>query len=125
MKKLKYSEAEKMLMEFLGEKYPEFIKHPEVRAIVSHFLQSPQIRPPFMSREIHEDSLGFVAQVLCKKSKEWRDLPYIDYLNAVDSILEKRSDTTSLQEELSFIADFQEMNIHPNETADEVLKGRK
>ncbi|HBC86773.1 MAG TPA: hypothetical protein DCZ94_07460 [Lentisphaeria bacterium] len=58
MKKLRYAEAEKMLMDYLGQKYPEFIKHPEIKAIVSHFLRNPQIRPPFMSREIYENSLS-------------------------------------------------------------------
>ena len=64
MKKLKHSEAEKILMEYLGQKYPEFIKHPEIKAIVSHFLQSPQTRPPFMSKEIYRKSIDLFAKFL-------------------------------------------------------------
>jgi hypothetical protein len=62
MKKLKHSEAEKMLMEYLERKHSEFIKHREIKAIVSHFLQSPQICPPFMSKEIHNESLDLFAR---------------------------------------------------------------
>jgi hypothetical protein len=71
MKKLKYSEAENLLMEYLDQKYPEFINHPEIKAIISHFLQNPQICPPFMRKEVYKDSLIFVSQVFCKKSKKW------------------------------------------------------
>jgi len=62
MRKLKHSEAEKMLMECLGQKYPEFIKHPEIKAIVSHFLQSPQICPTFMNKEIYRKSIDLFAK---------------------------------------------------------------
>lgn len=125
MKKMKYSEALKLLTEFLQKKYPEFSKHPEFMACVTHFLQNPQIRPPFMNEEMHEDSLEFVSRMFCKNINKWFEQPYIEYLNAVDNVLEKRSGTTSLQEELSFIAESQEMNLRPNETAKEILEGRK
>ena len=62
MKKLKYSEAEKMLMDYLTTKYPEVIKHPEIKAIVSHFLQTPQVCPPFMSKENYRESLDLFAK---------------------------------------------------------------
>jgi len=62
VKKLKYNEAEKILMDYLGQKYPEFIKHPEIKAIVSHFLQSPQVRPPFMSKEIYKESINLFVE---------------------------------------------------------------
>lgn len=58
MKKMKYSEALKLLTGFLQKEYPEFSKHPEFMACVTHFLQNPQIRPKFMSKEIHKKSLG-------------------------------------------------------------------
>ena len=56
MRKMKYSEALKLLTEFLQKEYPEFSKHHEFMACVTHFLQSPQIRPPFMSEEIFKNS---------------------------------------------------------------------
>lgn len=69
MKKLKHSEAEKILMEYLGQKYPEFIKQPEIKAILSHFLQSPQIRPPFMSEEIYKESRNSLENYILGKYK--------------------------------------------------------
>ena len=50
MRKMKYSEALKLLTDFLQKEYPEFSNHHEFMACVTHFLQSPQIRPPFMSK---------------------------------------------------------------------------
>ncbi|MFA6293965.1 MAG: hypothetical protein WC637_19410 [Victivallales bacterium] len=62
MKKMKYSEALKLLTEFLQKEYPEFSKHPEFMACVTHFLQSPHIRPPFMSEEIFKKSRSLLMR---------------------------------------------------------------
>ncbi len=69
MKKLKHSKAKKMLMEYFGHKYPGFIKHPEIRAIVSHFLQNPQICPPFMSKVIYKESRNSLENYILGKYK--------------------------------------------------------
>ena len=59
MRKMKYSEALKLLTEFLQKEYPEFSKHPEFMACVTHFLQTPQICPPFMSKGIYKEQKAF------------------------------------------------------------------
>ena len=61
MKRMKYSEAINLLVEFLKKEHPDFSKHPEFMAIVTHFLQNPQICPPFMSKEIYKESRNLLA----------------------------------------------------------------
>ncbi len=58
MKKMEYHKALKILVEFLQKEYPDFSKHPEFMACVTHFLQTPQICPPCMSKEIYQKSIG-------------------------------------------------------------------
>lgn len=58
MKRMIYSEAINLLVEFLKKEYPDFSKHPDFMAVVTHFLQNPKICPPFMSKDIYEDLRG-------------------------------------------------------------------
>jgi hypothetical protein len=66
MKRMKYSDAINLLVEFLKKEYPEFSNHPEFMAIVTHFLHNPQIRPPLMSEEIYDDSRGLFKKYFTK-----------------------------------------------------------
>jgi len=56
---------------------------------------------------------------------DWFDIPYIDYLNAVDDVLETITGTPSHQKELEIIASAQESNQSPEETAEDIINGRK
>jgi hypothetical protein len=52
----------------------------------------------------------------------WEDIPYGDYLNAVDDQLESLIGRTSIQSELTFIADMQEALELPLETTWAIAK---
>lgn len=52
---------------------------------------------------------------------DWEDVPYGDYLNAVDDVLESRHGRTSTQEELAYIAECQEATCPPSECAPSVM----
>jgi len=52
--------------------------------------------------------------------KDWGNAPYIDYLNAVDELLEKQYGITSEQTNLALIAGCQETNYTPEACVDEI-----
>jgi len=52
---------------------------------------------------------------------KWEDIPYGDYLNAVDDLLESKIGRTSTQEELRFIADCQEECCLPPECVNSII----
>jgi hypothetical protein len=53
----------------------------------------------------------------------WGTCPFIEYLNEVDSILEEQRGTTSIRDELDYIASCQEENVSPDECAEEIMEG--
>ncbi len=55
------------------------------------------------------------------QSGNWEDVPYGDYLNAVDDLLESKYGRTSTQEELGYIAECQEALCSPFECAHSVV----
>jgi hypothetical protein len=59
------------------------------------------------------------------KMVNWYDLPYSTYLEIVDDLLELIIGRTSNQEDLKFIADMQEDNEDPRQTASEIVTSRK
>lgn len=126
MKKFEYYTALNLLVEFLRKEYPEFADNPEFMACVTHLLHNPQIKPPGMSKEIYEKSLSFFEKRNhTYQMSEWQDIPFIDYLNAVDDILEIQGNQTSTQKELEPIAFLHEDNTSPQSAAFEVLKLRQ
>ncbi len=70
MKKMEYSEALKLLLELLKKEHPEFAKHPEFMACVTHFLQTPEICPPCMSKEIYQKSIDLFVKKKNKREKQ-------------------------------------------------------
>lgn len=54
---------------------------------------------------------------------KWADVPYGDYLNAVDDLLESKVGRTSAQEELAYIAECQEARCQPAECVTSIILG--
>jgi hypothetical protein len=54
------------------------------------------------------------------QNQKWDEIPYGDYLNAVDDVLESKYSRTSTQAELAYIAECQEALCSPGECADSV-----
>lgn len=55
------------------------------------------------------------------QKQEWENMPYGDYLNAVDDVLESQYGRTSTQDELAYIAECQEELCSPAECARSVV----
>jgi hypothetical protein len=55
------------------------------------------------------------------KNQKWEEMPYGDYLNAVDDLLESKYGRTSTQDELAYIAECQEALCSPVECACSVI----
>lgn len=51
---------------------------------------------------------------------DWSEMPYIDYLNSVDAILETRLGRTSTQQEMELIDESQEAGCSPEECARDI-----
>ena len=58
------------------------------------------------------------ASVKLAQGTDWAEAPYLDYLNAVDDVLETRRGSTSTQEELEAIDDSQTQGLSPEECVD-------
>jgi hypothetical protein len=58
-----------------------------------------------------------------RDSQIWEEVPYGEYLNAVDEHLEKMIGRESIQSELKFIAEMQEAMCSPAEAAVELIEG--
>ena len=43
------------LKEIVSADYPELLEHPEYNAILSHWLQSPNVRPPQLPDKLYAD----------------------------------------------------------------------
>ena len=55
--------------------------------------------------------------------KNWGIVPFIEYLNEVDRILEERTAQATSQETIDYVALCQEEGISPEECVDEILEG--
>lgn len=53
---------------------------------------------------------------------DWAEVPFIEYLNAVDAVLEKLKGRASEQGDLDLIAAAQENGFKPVETAKEFMR---
>lgn len=56
------------------------------------------------------------------KKQKWEYVPYGDYLNAVDDLMELKYGRASMQKELAYIAECQEALCSPEECADSLVK---
>jgi hypothetical protein len=55
------------------------------------------------------------------QKQKWEEMPYGDYLNAVDDLMESSHGRASTQEELAYIAECQEALCSPEECAKSVV----
>ena len=55
--------------------------------------------------------------------KNWGLVPFIEYLNEVDRLIEERVKRTTEQDEMDYVALCQEEGISPEECVDEILEG--
>ena len=54
-KQISVDQAIDIIDRFVKEKYPNFYKHPEYKAAITHWLQNPNYQYPFITNELFND----------------------------------------------------------------------
>ncbi len=52
---MKYTEAKQKIDKYLQKKYPDFYKHPEYNAAITHWMQNTKFQYPYITNEIYKD----------------------------------------------------------------------
>jgi DNA (cytosine-5)-methyltransferase 1 len=82
------------IIEFLQRTSPEFVSHPEYEAALSHFLQNPNVCPPFMNHNLFREC----KDLLTAKSKRSSNSPR----KIAESSTEYQPEFCALEEKIPF-----------------------
>lgn len=55
MKKISFQKAKNKIIEYSEKNFPDFYKHEEFNAAITHWLHTPKIRPPLMPEKLFEE----------------------------------------------------------------------
>ena len=67
---MKYSDAKKKIDLFIQKKYPNFYKHPEYNAAITHWMQNTEFQYPYLPIEVFENLFRIFQKSPLKKNEE-------------------------------------------------------